>query len=140
MRDDLADTVNPGDFAARLWGMFTVSFPHTLTLPQRDRIRWHLFPELRLSPTQTVLDFDGAQPTGPAAPPIALPDLMQVMDVQQEQVARSLGEGHRVIHGAAGSGKTMILIFRAQYLAAAARADQPILVLCFNRTLVAEPA
>jgi len=29
----------------------------------------------------------------------------------------------------------MILIFRAQFLAAAARPDQPILVLCFNRTL-----
>jgi superfamily I DNA/RNA helicase len=40
-----------------------------------------------------------------------------------------------VIHGAAGSGKTMILIFRAQQLAAAARVDQPILVLCYNRAL-----
>lgn len=60
---------------------------------------------------------------------------MQVMDLQQEQVARTLGEGHRVIHGAAGSGKTMILIFRAQQLAAAARPDQPILVLCYNRAL-----
>jgi DNA helicase IV len=58
---------------------------------------------------------------------------MQVMDLQQEQVARTLGEGHRVIHGAAGSGKTMILIFRAQMLAQAARADRPVLVLCFNR-------
>jgi hypothetical protein len=37
-----------GRFQHRLWGMFTVSYPHTLTLPQRDRIRWHLFPELRL--------------------------------------------------------------------------------------------
>jgi superfamily I DNA and RNA helicase len=60
---------------------------------------------------------------------------MQVMDLQQEQIARTLGEGHRVVHGAAGSGKTMILVFRAQHLAAAARPDQPVLVLCFNRTL-----
>jgi superfamily I DNA/RNA helicase len=57
------------------------------------------------------------------------------MDLQQEQIARTLGEGHRVIHGVAGSGKTMILVFRAQQLAAAARPDQPILVLCYNRTL-----
>jgi superfamily I DNA/RNA helicase len=57
------------------------------------------------------------------------------MDLQQEQVARTLGEGHRVIHGAAGSGKTMILIYRAQHLALAARPDQPVLVLCFNRAL-----
>ncbi|MBP6677243.1 MAG: AAA family ATPase, partial [Vitreoscilla sp.] len=86
-------------------------------------------PELRVS-TQGALDFSD---TTAAAP--ALPDLLQVMDLQQEQIARTLGEGHRVIHGAAGSGKTMILIFRAQHLAAAARPDQPVLVLCFNRTL-----
>jgi hypothetical protein len=129
LRDDLADTVDAGDFGQRLWGMFTVSYPHTLTLPQRDRIRWHLFPELRVS-TQAALDW-GESPT--AAP--ALPDLLQVMDLQQEQIARTLGEGHRVIHGAAGSGKTMILIYRAQHLAAAARPDRPVLVLCFNRAL-----
>jgi superfamily I DNA and RNA helicase len=32
------------------------------------------------------------------------------MDVEQERLARGLGEGHRVIHGAVGSGKTMILV------------------------------
>jgi hypothetical protein len=129
LRDDLEETVSIDAFFDRLWGLFTVHYPHTLSLPQRDRIRWHLFPEVRLQ-QQSGLDFDGG---GPEAP--VLPDLMQVMDLQQEQMARTLGEGHRVIHGAAGSGKTMILIYRAQQLAAAARADQPILVLCFNRTL-----
>jgi hypothetical protein len=129
LRDDLADDVSPEVFQQRLWGMFTVTYPCTLTLPQRDRIRWHLFPEVRL-PSQASLDLgeeasDGAQ----------LPDLLQVMDLQQEQVARTLGEGHRVIHGAAGSGKTMILVFRAQHLAAATRPDSPILILCYNRAL-----
>jgi superfamily I DNA/RNA helicase len=57
------------------------------------------------------------------------------MDLQQEQIARTLGEGHRVIHGAAGSGKTMILVFRAQFLAATARPERPILVMCFNKAL-----
>ena len=126
LRDELEEDVDPAFFQQRLWGMFTVNYPHTLTLPQRDRIRWHLFPEMRL-PVQGAL-FDGREPA-------ALPDLLPVMDLQQEQLARTLGEGHRVIHGAAGSGKTMILIHRAQHLAAAARADQPILVLCFNREL-----
>lgn len=129
LRDDLAETIGAGEFHNRLWGMFTVAYPHTLTLPQRDRIRWHLFPEVRLR-QQAALDFAD---TGSGAP--ALPDLLQVMDLQQEQVARTLGEGHRVIHGAAGSGKTMILIYRAEHLAAAARPDRPVLVLCFNRTL-----
>ena len=129
MRDDLDDQVSAGAFQRRLWGMFTVNYPHTLTLPQRDRIRWHLFPEIRLQ-AQAALDLEPER-TGM----LALPDLMQVMDLQQEQIARTLGDGHRVIHGAAGSGKTMILIYRAQHLAVAARPDQPILVMCFNRAL-----
>lgn len=132
LRDDLEEAVDAGDFHRRLWGLFTVHYPHVLTLPQRDRVRWHLFPELRMS-TQPVLDFGREGDEGSAVAP--LPDLLQVMDLQQEQIARTLGEGHRVIHGVAGSGKTMILVFRAQYLAAAAQPDQPVLVLCFNRSL-----
>ena len=31
-----------------------------------------------------------------------LPDIVKVMDKQQELLARSLGEGHRVIHGVTG--------------------------------------
>lgn len=128
MGDELDETVEPDTFHARLRSLFTVHYPHTLTLPQRDRVRWHLFPELRLQP-QTSLDFEAPDDGAP------VPDLLQVMDLQQEQIARALGEGHRIIHGAAGSGKTMILICRAQHLAAAARPEQPVLVLCFNRTL-----
>lgn len=129
MKDDLDDSIDDMAFQRRLWGMFTVSYPHTLSIPQRDRIRWHLFPEVRI-PVQPSLLEDGV-----ASPALMLPDLMQVMDLQQEQVARTMGEGHRVIHGSAGSGKTMILVFRAQQLAAAARPDRPILVLCYNRAL-----
>ena len=66
---------------------------------------------------------------------------MRVMDLQQEQLARSLGEGHRVIHGVAGSGKTMLLGYRAEQLARAvpageaATAHKPSLILCFNKPL-----
>lgn len=129
MRDDLDEAVDAADFQNKLWGMFTVSYPHTLSLPQRDRIRWHLFPEIRVAQQPSLLD------SGEVSPERVLPDLMQVMDLQQEQVARTLGDGHRVIHGSAGSGKTMILVFRAQQLAAAAQPNRPILVLCYNRAL-----
>lgn len=128
LRDDLDEAVDPYEFEKRLWGMFTLTFPHALSLPQRDRVRWHLFPEIRVQQASLLEDTDKSSR-------LTLPDLMQVMDLQQEQIARTLGEGHRVIHGAAGSGKTMILVFRAQQLAAATTADQPILVLCFNRAL-----
>ncbi|MDM0113135.1 3'-5' exonuclease [Variovorax sp. J22R133] len=138
LRDDLEEEVDTATFTERLWGMFQMTFPHTLTLPQRDRIRWHLFPELRMDAFQASLDFDAAPDGGAGSAPSTLrvPDLLQVMDMQQEREARGMGAGHRVIHGVAGSGKTMILVFRAQHLAEAAVAvGKPVLVLCFNRGL-----
>ena len=36
-----------------------------------------------------------------------LPDV-----VKQEKIARNLGEGHRIIHDVAGSGKTQLLAYR----------------------------
>lgn len=98
-----------------------------LTVPQIDRVRWHLFPEIRLPYKQASL-FDDLDDE-----PQGFPDLMRVMDLQQEQLARSLGQGHRVIHGVAGSGKTLILGYRAEHLAKAC--SRPILVLCYNRLL-----
>jgi len=66
---------------------------------------------------------------------VILPDVVKVMDIQQEQLARSLGDGHRVIHGVADSGKTLILGSRCLHLATLTH--KPILVLCFNITLAA---
>lgn len=65
-----------------------------------------------------------------------IPDILKIMDLQQEQLARSLGDGHRVIHDVAGSGKTMILAYRCQHLAQVS--NKPILVLCFNVSLAAK--
>ena len=76
----------------------------------------------------------------PADESAEVPDIIRVMDLQQEQLARSLGDGHRVIHGVAGSGKTMILGYRAEQLAKAASATKPILVLCYNEPLAVKLA
>lgn len=65
----------------------------------------------------------------------AIPQVLEVMDLQQEQLARSLGDGHRIIHGVAGSGKTLILAYRAQHLA---QAEQSVMVLCFNVALASK--
>ena len=126
-KDEMTETTDPLAFQERLWEMFPFNRQGTLTLPQIDRVRWHLFPEIRLPYRQASL-FDELDDE-----PRTLPDITRVMDLQQEQLARSLGEGHRVIHGVAGSGKTLILGYRAQHLAKAC--SRPILVLCFNRLL-----
>lgn len=126
-QDEMTESAEAEDFQRRLWEMFSVKFEGNLSLPQLDRVRWHLFPEIRLPDPQEGL----FKPDEIAD--VEIPDLMRVMDLQQEQLARSLGEGHRVIHGVAGSGKTLILGYRAEQLAKICA--KPILVLCYNKTL-----
>lgn len=131
-RDEMAESVSAEEFQQRLWDMFPTQFGGLLSLPQIDRIRWHLFPEIRIQAQGGL--FDGDEGTASAE----LPDIIRIMDLQQEQLARSLGEGHRVIHGVAGSGKTMILGYRCVHLAKVLH--QPILVLCYNVVLASRLA
>ena len=126
--DEMTANVAPEDFQSRLWGMFPTLMRGVLSLPQIDRVRWILFPEVRVTQVE-LFSSNGDEAVE------ALPDMMRVMDIQQEQLARSLGEGHRVIHGVAGSGKTMILSYRAEFLARAGASAKPILVLCYNQPL-----
>lgn len=137
-KDDFREGIDAEAFQERLWGMFHYQFGGTLTLPQIDRIRWHLFPEIRINDGVAQSDLFAADDENADATLTkrSVPgDIVKIMDIQQEQLARSLGMGHRVIHGVAGSGKTMILGYRCLYLAAAL--SKPILVLCFNITLAA---
>jgi hypothetical protein len=127
-KDEMLEQLDPEDFQQRLWNMFAHQFGGAITLPQLDRVRWIMFPQVRVQSQGALFEDQDAQAD--------LPDIMRVMDIQQEQLARSLGEGHRVIHGVAGSGKTMILAYRAEYLARTSTpASKPILILCFNETL-----
>jgi superfamily I DNA/RNA helicase len=127
-QDEMLETVDPEDLQSRLWDMFPYGMRGAMSLPQMDRVRWIMFPQVRVDPPPGLFDDNDED--------AALPDIMRVMDLQQEQLARSLGEGHRVIHGVAGSGKTMILGYRAEYLAQASTASsKPILILCFNEPL-----
>lgn len=126
--DEMTEAVDPELFQQRLWNMFPHAFGNVMSLPQLDRVRWIMFPEVRVAgPKQKDL-FGETE--------LELPSIMRVMDLQQEQLARSLGDGHRVIHGVAGSGKTMLLGYRAEHLAKAhTPASKPILILCYNEPL-----
>jgi hypothetical protein len=140
-KDEMYESVDPLHLQERIWNFTAYQFGTGLTFEQIDRIRWHLFPELRIlpqqlslfAPQQLSLFEEKASFTENKVSQI--PELIRIMDLQQEQIARSLGEGHRVIHGVAGSGKTLILAYRCQYLAQLSR--KPILILCFNVALAA---
>lgn len=58
-------------------------------------------------------------------------DVIRVLDREQERLARRLDGGYRVIRGVAGSGKTLVLTYRAKFLAKK-RPDWKILLTCFN--------
>ena len=132
-QDEMLESVEPEALQSRLWDMFPFMMGGVMSLPQLDRVRWIMFPEVRV-PTQDVLFAE----TDAAA---ELPSIMRVLDLQQEQLARSLGDGHRVIHGVAGSGKTMLLGYRAEHLAkAATAASKPVLILCYNEPLARQLA
>ncbi len=135
-KDEMLEVTYAEQFQRQLWEMFHQVFPCRLSLPQLDRIRWHLFPEIRVNTQVNQFGLFDAVPAALQPAPgaaIQIPELIKVMDLNQEQLARSMGDGHRVIHGVAGSGKTMILGYRCLHLARAL--SKPILVLCFNVTL-----
>ncbi|MFD2256316.1 3'-5' exonuclease [Luteolibacter algae] len=125
-QDEMQESTDPMIFQEKLWGMFEYDFKRTMTLPQIDRVRWHLFPEVRIDERKQAELFEEEE---------IAPDLIKVLDMQQEQLARNLGKGHRVIHGVAGSGKTLILGYRCVQLADTLAL--PVLVLCYNVSLAA---
>ncbi len=56
------------------------------------------------------------------------------LSLEQEDIAKSLGEGPRLLRGIAGTGKTLIMLYRAKMLATN-REDARILILCWNVSL-----
>lgn len=122
-RDEMSESVDSDAFRERVWRMVSPRIGPALSLPQIDRMRALLFPEIRI--TQLALPFD--EPTTNSSP--ADDRMLAVMDMQQELLARSMGEGHRIVRGVAGSGKTLILAFRAEQIARAA--SRPVLLLSF---------
>ncbi len=127
------DEVDPDDeifseelLIEKLLGMFTVYTNHRYRLTNNDikSIRYHLFPEVRIS--------------AEVREPIRYQDQwllslhnIRAMDLHQENLSKNIGDKHRLIRGVAGSGKTIILASRAKFLAKT-HPEWRILVLCFG--------
>jgi hypothetical protein len=124
-RDDMSESADPDRFREQIWRMVVRPLGPPLSMPQFDRLRALLFPEVRIPQLSLDLPQEAPARTAPNGD-----RTLAVMDLQQEQLARSLGEGHRILRGVAGSGKTLILAFRAEHVARAA--TRPVLVLCYG--------
>ncbi len=100
---------------------FSFNF-HPLSYAQEKALRYMIFPEIRVNHlTQDDLFKAQAQD-------------FKALDLQQESVAKNIGEGHRILKGVAGSGKSLVLASRARCLRQI-YPDWKILVVCFNNTL-----
>ena len=92
-----------------------------------DAIRYHLFPEVRIS-----AEFKQPSPHQDQLL-LSLHDI-KTMDLHQENMAKQIGDKNRLIRGVAGSGKTLILASRAKLLSRE-HPDRKILILCYNISL-----
>lgn len=90
-----------------------------LTERQMDLLRSIVHPEITVREEQPAVD-------------------LAVLDLRQGAHARSIGNGHRIIYGVAGSGKTVLLLARVKLLASQTEEpDARFLVLCYNVSLAA---
>lgn len=78
--DEMLETVEPRELQSRLWGMFPFMMSGEMTPQMLERVRWILFPELRLAQEAPFDDSD---------PQAELPERMPVMDLAQERLMRS---------------------------------------------------
>ncbi len=112
-----------------------------LTPDEFNLLRGNLVPTSRL-PKPTRAAASTATRTAPRTrqarlrfdDPVLDKDELQLLDAEQERLACNVGDGHRLFFGVAGSGKTVILVARARYLARI-HPGWRILLVCFNRLL-----
>jgi superfamily I DNA/RNA helicase len=116
----------------KIVNMFTVPFRlrEPLKKEEIDAIRYHLFPEVRIS-----AEFKKPVPYQDQLL-LSLHDI-KAMDLHQENLAKQIGDKNRLIRGVAGSGKTLILAARAKYISKQ-NPEWKVLVLCYNISLAQE--
>ena len=127
-RDELValENASPGELRNTLMRFFDPFWEITPFTPQQvDVLRSIIHPEIILSyvPSRPLSEEETDQCF----------DLV-VLDRRQETNARKIGEGHRIIYGVAGSGKTVLLVSRSKWLNDR-DPDAKILLLCYNVVL-----
>ena len=123
-KDDLRLVAENKIFKQKLINAFKdVTFPfEKLSYAEEKFLRYMIFPEIRVNEfTQDELF-------------TIKPQEIKALDLSQESIAKNIGDGHRILKGVAGSGKTLVLACRAKYLKTI-YPDYKILVVCYNNSL-----
>jgi hypothetical protein len=131
--DDLAATDGNDPSGRRLrnklTGMFPPPFSFRLDMADMTALRELLWPKVRISLPQRA----GEKSTEDANA------VIRRLDARQESLARRLDASKAILHGPAGSGKTLVLIHKAVEEHARLRRNGlnlPVLIVCYNLTLV----
>lgn len=124
--DDLTFDIDSRDgqreFISKLKKSFSVKFEfEPLSIEQLKTLRYLIFPEVRVNSVRRLRTSEQAE-------------LVKTLDIDQERMAKSISEGHRVLKGVAGSGKTLVLACRAKYLKKL-HPEWKILIVCYNISL-----
>jgi hypothetical protein len=64
--DEMLEKVDAEDLQSRLWGMFPFMMRGVMSLPQLDRVRWIMFPEVRVQTQGALFDDSDAEAERPA--------------------------------------------------------------------------
>ncbi len=109
-------------FERKLKRMFTTVFGvQALGEGQLKILRRAIWPELEVTPVRTPARPDSGED-------------LRILDLRQEDMAKTLGEGHYLIRGVVGSGKTLVLAYRLRYLSAL-HPNWKMLFVCYNKSL-----
>ena len=74
-QDEMLESVDAEELQSRLWDMFPYMRGGVMSLPQMDRVRWIMFPEVRVPVTDQLFDDTDEEAD--------LPSIMRGMDLQQ---------------------------------------------------------
>ncbi len=114
------------DFQRVLAERFPPRFAFTPGAGDLNHLRQLIFPMVRIQ-----LPDRGAAAVHPE-----LSRRLKLLDHHQESLARKYEGGHRIITGASGSGKTILLVHKAAWLRQYNPDIRRILIVCYNITLV----
>ncbi len=113
-------------FRVELERRFPPRFACRLSGSEVDHLRQLLFPAVRLPLPRR----DGQRPD------VVQQERLRLLDHHQEALAYKWGPGHRILMGPPGSGKTLVLVYRAALFVRYEPRVRPILFLCYNIMLV----
>jgi len=123
---DICSDTTGNCFLKALKNMFAPQFNFKISGKELDHLKHLIFPVVRIElPERDSADSYEKRTRR-----------LNVLDQNQEAIARKFDGGHRIITGPSGSGKTLILVHKAGFLKQYNPDIKNILFVCYNITLV----